>query len=131
MVGWYLKAVDPVLARVWKVSNEKSAYDLLKWEVEREAWVREFHEKARVLSFPPIYKLIYDEFWQVWDAQGFDAIIGPGLASPALIHKYDQMTLILFTILISCGSVPPNICWPLVQEPYFTTCLTALLEAFL
>jgi len=29
----------------------------------------------------------YDTFGQVWDARGFDAIIGPGLASPALIHK--------------------------------------------
>ena len=29
----------------------------------------------------------YGTFGQVWDARGFDAIIGPGLASPALVHK--------------------------------------------
>ena len=29
----------------------------------------------------------YGTFGQVWDAHGFDAIIGPGLASPALVHK--------------------------------------------
>ena len=46
MVGWYLKRVDPVLARVWKVSTEKSAYELNDWEVKKDAWVREFHEKV-------------------------------------------------------------------------------------
>ena len=46
MIGWYLRVVDPVLARVWKVSTEKSTHDLLKWEVEKDAWVHEFHEKV-------------------------------------------------------------------------------------
>ena len=50
MIGWYLKRVDPVLARVWRVSTEKSAYELNDWEVEKDAWVREFHEKARALG---------------------------------------------------------------------------------
>jgi len=94
IVGWYLKAVDPVLARVWKVSTAKSAYDLLNWEVEKDAWVREFHEK-------------------VWDAQGFDAIIGPGLASPALIHNATKYLLalaagtLLYNLLdYPVGSIP-------------------------
>ena len=88
MVGWYLERADPALARLWKVSAEKSAYDFTNWEAEKDAWIREFHERVRVLSLLPIiYTPIYDTFGQVWDARGFDAIIGPGLASPALIHK--------------------------------------------
>lgn len=51
IVGWYLKVVDPVLGRVWNVSTEKSAHDLLDWEVQKDTWVREFHEKVRVSSF--------------------------------------------------------------------------------
>ena len=46
MVGWYLQVVDPILANVWKVSSKKSTHDLLKWEVEKDAWVHEFHEKV-------------------------------------------------------------------------------------
>ena len=48
MVGWYLKRVDPVLARVWKVSTEKSAREFVNWEAKKDAWVREFQEKVRV-----------------------------------------------------------------------------------
>ena len=44
MIGWYLNIADPVLARVWKVSTEKNAYDFLHWEVEKDAWINEFHE---------------------------------------------------------------------------------------
>lgn len=51
MVGWYLKVVDPVLARVWKVSSEKSTHDLLNWEVAKDAWVHEFHEKVYFSRF--------------------------------------------------------------------------------
>jgi len=51
MVGWYLKRVDPVLARVWRVSTEKSVHELNNWEIKKDAWVREFHEKARALGF--------------------------------------------------------------------------------
>jgi hypothetical protein len=47
MVGWYLRRVDPVLARVWGVSTEKSTYEFTNWEVKKDAWVREFHEKVR------------------------------------------------------------------------------------
>ena len=50
MVGWYLKRVDPVLARVWKVSTEKSAREFVNWEAKKDAWVREFQEKVRVLG---------------------------------------------------------------------------------
>ena len=49
MIGWYLKRADPVLARMWKVSTEKSAYEFTNWEIEKDAWVREFHENVRVL----------------------------------------------------------------------------------
>ena len=87
MVGWYLKAVDPVLARVWNVSTEKSMHDVLDWEVEKDAWIHEFHEKVCVLRFPPARKQAYEKILQVWNAQGFDAIIGPVMASPALTHK--------------------------------------------
>ena len=48
MIGWYLKIADPVLAPMWKVSTEKSTYDFLSWEVEKDAWINEFHEKARI-----------------------------------------------------------------------------------
>jgi len=48
MVGWYLGWVDPVLARVWKVSTEKSTHEFVNWEVKKDAWIREFHEKVRV-----------------------------------------------------------------------------------
>jgi hypothetical protein len=53
MIGWYLRIVDPVLARIWKVSTEKSSYEFINWEVKKNAWIREFHEKARAskLSF--------------------------------------------------------------------------------
>jgi hypothetical protein len=84
MVWWYLKRADPVLARVWKVSIEKSAYEYTNWEVKKDAWIHEFHEKV---SCPHICKAIYENLGQVWDAQGFDGIICPGMASPALIHK--------------------------------------------
>lgn len=50
MIGWYLKVADPVLARVWKVSTEKSTHDFLNWEAEKETWVHEFHEKVCVSS---------------------------------------------------------------------------------
>lgn len=86
MIGWYLKVTDPVLARVWKVSTEKSTHDFLNWEAEKEAWVHEFHEKVCVSSLL-VFEPNHDKIVQVWDAQGFDAIIGPGLASPALIHE--------------------------------------------
>jgi hypothetical protein len=52
LIGWYLDRVDPVLARVWRVSNEKSAYELNNWEVRKDAWIREFHEKVRI---PKLY----------------------------------------------------------------------------
>ena len=51
MVGWYLKRTDPVLARVWKVSTEKSVHEFHNWEVKKDEWVREFHEEARALGF--------------------------------------------------------------------------------
>lgn len=51
MIGWYLKRVDPVLARVWRVSTEKSVHDLNNWEIEKDAWVREFHEEVCALEF--------------------------------------------------------------------------------
>ena len=47
MIGWYLKIVDPVLARIWRVSTEKSTHEFINWEVKKNAWIREFHEKAR------------------------------------------------------------------------------------
>ena len=47
MIGWYLKRVDPVLARVWRVSTEKSAHEYIHWEVKKDTWIHEFHEKAR------------------------------------------------------------------------------------
>jgi len=46
MVGWYLKIVDPVLARVWRVSTEKSTHEFIDWEVKKDAWIREFREKV-------------------------------------------------------------------------------------
>ena len=49
MIGWYLQRVDPVLARVWKVSTEKSAHAFLDWEVKRDVWIHEFHEKVPAL----------------------------------------------------------------------------------
>jgi len=48
VIGWYLGKVDPVLARVWRVSTEKSTYEFTNWEVKKDAWVREFHEKVHV-----------------------------------------------------------------------------------
>lgn len=57
MVGWYLKRVDPVLARVWGVSTEKSTHEFLKWEVKKDAWVREFHEKVHV-SRPSLQRAV-------------------------------------------------------------------------
>ena len=87
MIGWYLKKVDPVLARVWRVSTEKSVHELNNWEVEKDAWVREFHEEVCTLSlFHDVHNGL-TEVRQVWDVRGFDAIIGPGLASPALVHE--------------------------------------------
>ena len=50
MVGWYLKRVDPVLARVWDVSSEKSVRDFIDWETKKDDWIREFHEEARTLG---------------------------------------------------------------------------------
>jgi len=50
MIGWYLRRVDPVLARVWRVSTEKSTHEFINWEVKKDAWIREFHEKARIFE---------------------------------------------------------------------------------
>ena len=85
LVGWYLQKVDPVLARVWKVSKEKSTHDLLNWEVEKDAWIQEFQKTVPILKFSVVWPEL--NFEQVWEIQDFDAIIGPGLASPPLIHK--------------------------------------------
>lgn len=49
MVGWYLKRADPVLSRVWRVSTEKRTHEFIDWEVKKDAWIREFHEKVRTL----------------------------------------------------------------------------------
>ena len=88
MIGWYLKRVDPVLARVWRVSTEKSVHELNNWEVEKDAWVRGFHEQVYTYELQPRYTQWFNgSFGQVWDVRGFDAIIGPGLASPALVHE--------------------------------------------
>lgn len=38
-------------------------------------------------ALPMIHTMIYDNSGQVWDVHDFDAIIGPVLASPALVHK--------------------------------------------
>ena len=46
MVGWYLKRVDPILARVWRVSTEKSTHEFIDWEVKKDAWICEFREKV-------------------------------------------------------------------------------------
>ena len=51
MIGWYLKWVDPVVARVWRVVREKSTYEFLSWEVEKSAWIREFHKKVCISKF--------------------------------------------------------------------------------
>ena len=45
-----MQELDPVLARVWKVSIEKSTYDFINWEVKKDAWIHEFHEKVSVLK---------------------------------------------------------------------------------
>ncbi|KAF9786269.1 amidase signature enzyme [Thelephora terrestris] len=110
MVWWYLKRADPVLARVWKVSTEKSAYEYTNWEVKKDAWIHQFHEKV---SCPYICKAIYENLGQVWDAQGFDGIICPGMASPALIHNATKYLLALATAalfynILDCpvGSIP-------------------------
>ena len=87
MIGWYLERADPVLARVWKVSTEKSTQELISWEVKKDTWIREFHEKVHNLRLSTWHTVAYDNFGQAWNAHGFDAIIGPGLASPAVIHK--------------------------------------------
>jgi len=88
MIGWYLKRVDPVLARVWRVSIEKSVHDLGNWEVEKDAWIREFHDEVCTLElYPRCGRWLNGSFGQVWDVRGFDAVIGPGLASPALVHE--------------------------------------------
>ena len=42
--------MDPVLARVWRVSTEKSTHEFINWEVKKDAWIREFHEKARIFE---------------------------------------------------------------------------------
>jgi len=62
MIGWYLKRVDPVLARVWKVSTEKSVHELTNWEVEKDAWVREFHEEVYTLELCPRRVMVYRAF---------------------------------------------------------------------
>lgn len=36
------------MARVWRVSTEKSTHEFIEWEVKKQAWIREFHEKAWV-----------------------------------------------------------------------------------
>jgi len=45
----------------------------------------------RLVFFPGISlqpcKIMCHHFEQVWGTYDFDAIIGPGLASPALVHK--------------------------------------------
>lgn len=88
MIGWYLKRVDPVLARVWRVSTEKSTHELSNWEVEKDAWIREFHEEVCTSElYLRCAQWFNGSFGQVWDVRGFDAIIGPGLASPALVHE--------------------------------------------
>ena len=45
--------MDPVLARMWKVSTEKSTYDFINWEVKKDVWIREFHENARGSELGP------------------------------------------------------------------------------
>ena len=87
MIWWYLRTADPVLAPLWRVSREKSTHEFINWEAKKGAWVREFHEKARIPKLRLLFTPAYDNPGQVWDTHGFDAIIGPGLASPALIHK--------------------------------------------
>lgn len=79
---------------MWRASTEKNAYDFISWEVEKDAWIREFHNK-------------------VWDARGLDGIICPGLASPPLVHGATKYLVALWTAnlfynLLDCpvGSIP-------------------------
>ena len=44
-------------------------------------------KRRAILSFPLVRLVAYNDVGQVWDVHNFDAIVGPGLASPALIHK--------------------------------------------
>ena len=62
MIGWYLERVDPVLARVWNVSTEKSTHEFIDWEVKKDAWIREFHEKARSPGLSSGVRSAYDNF---------------------------------------------------------------------
>lgn len=48
IIWWYLRTADPVLAPLWRVSREKSTHEFINWEAKKGAWVREFHEKARI-----------------------------------------------------------------------------------
>ena len=60
---------------------------LLIWKSRKILGSVSFTKGMQFWDLPLTRLVAYDDVGQVWHVHDFDAIIGPGLDSPALIHE--------------------------------------------